>query len=144
MALHDLPARACKARAKSFGGMTVGNRPLVRQIGALFSYILGSMNADAGVYHRDRDAAAVYGLTDLSADSIAAALSDVGSQGAMFALLHPKRDLEVRAAAAGALRLSLGAFGGRQGAAAPPLSLQIAEVRAKPLFPGPSRLITSS
>ena len=77
-----------------------------------------------------RDAAAVYGLTDLGGDSIAAALSDGGSQGAMFALLHPERDLDVRAAAAAALRLSLDARGGRhQGAAWPAPSLQVAEVR---------------
>jgi len=82
-----------------------------------------------------RDAAAEYGIPDLSGASIAAALSDEGSQTAMLALLHPKRDLDVRAAAAGALRLSLGATScsGRQGATvAPPLSLCIAEVRLVP------------
>ena len=79
-----------------------------------------------------RDAAAEYGIPDLSGASIAAALSDAGSRTAMLVLLHPKRDLDVRAAAAGALRLSLGApsSAGRQSAAvAPPLSLRIAEVR---------------
>ena len=37
-----------------------------------------------------RDAVAEYGICDLSGPSIAAALSDGGSQIAMFALLHPK------------------------------------------------------
>ena len=41
-------------------------------------------------FDASRDAAAEYGIPDLSGASIAAALSDGGSQTAMLALLHPK------------------------------------------------------
>jgi hypothetical protein len=76
-----------------------------------------------------RDATAAYKLTDPSGDSIAAALSDLASHGAMLALLHPTYDLDVRAAAAGALRLSLRARAGGRGATQPALPLLVAEVR---------------
>ena len=49
-----------------------------------------------------------YGLTNLSGDSIAAALSRPRLPGAMLALLHPTYDLDVRAAAAGRCGSALG------------------------------------